>query len=631
MSQTKSALILSVLLISTSLFAQKSPQKVDLSSDQIGRLTSAGNGGQRTFYQYDLLGRIVANQIVQENASRVVSSLFGYPQSAVAAGGPGTHVIAQTLPDGESLDYGYDAGSMEVSIRSTPPSQPAEDIVRNIRRNARGQTTSATYGNGAVTTHIFDPIDFRLHEITTVAGASTIQDYVYHYDENSNVTAIDDMARQILSTTYRYDELDQLTSVSDAGGSTLEGYAYDPVGNLTTKGAVTQVYGAGGRPHAIASAGAFTYDYDLNGNVTAINPGETLEWNAENMSSRITIGATVTSKSFIGESLWKKVENGVTTYYIPSLRFENGVPRKYYGAFAERSAEDGRLRFYHGDHLGSSVVMTDAGSALALRTAYLPYGETRGVECATPPCFTPKLQFNFKEKDATGFYDFGARIYNPGTGRWLSPDTETADGMNHYAYTRNNPVRYVDPDGHQIQPNSPPPPWRGTYSPYQRQPWEPKAPWGPGNRFEGPEPNLEPHNERTDNGLFSPWVELRQLMVETNHLIRAREWQEKGFIARKHNGKPVLNFERFKFRPYGTKGAPLPPCHFNDPACYKARSGPALTNGAQCNAYGCWNRPVPERLLLPADPDPRYYENPADYNTRRKWAEFRNGKWTYNF
>lgn len=623
MSPSKTALSL-LLSLSLPLFAQKA----DISTNQIGRLTSAGNGGQRSFYQYDLLGRIVVNQIVQDGTSRVVGSVYGYPQSSVAAGGPGTVIVAQTLPDGESLAYGYDARGQEVSIRSTPRDQPGEDIVRNIRRNARGQAVSATHGNGAVTTHVFDPLDFRLHEIATVAGASTLQDYVYHYDQNNNVTAIDDLARATLSTSYLYDELDQLTMVRDSGGSTLEAYAYDEVGNLITKGAVTQTYGAGGRPHALATAGPFTYDYDLNGNVTAISPGETLEWNAENMSSRITVGATVTAKSFIGESLWKKDENGVTTYYIPALRFENGVPRKYYGSFAERSAEDGRLRFYHADHLGSATVMTDAGSALALRTAYLPWGETRGVECATPPCFTPKLQFNFKEKDATGFYDFGARIYNPGTGRWLGPDNQDADGMNRYAYARNNPVRYIDPDGHQVQPNSPPPPWRGTYSPYQRLPWEPRPPGERHSSFDLPEPNIEPHDEKGDHGLFSPWVEIAELMREANHIADARVWQERGYIGKKKNGKPLLNFERFKFRPYGTKGASLPPCHFDDAAC---NAKPKWQSNAQCNLYGCWNRHVPEHLLLPEDPNPRYYENPSDYDNRKKWVEFKNGRFVYNF
>src|SRR5262249_13020255 len=61
-------------------------------------------------------------------------------------------------------------------------------------------------------------------------------------------------------------------------------------------------------------------------------------------------------------------------------------------------------------------------------------------------------QFSGKEKeqDGTGLYDFGARLYNPATGRWLSPDS-VRQGNNPYTYALNNPVKNVDPDGHCVQ------------------------------------------------------------------------------------------------------------------------------------------------------------------------------------
>src|SRR5262249_47045623 len=157
---------------------------------------------------------------------------------------------------------------------------------------------------------------------------------------------------------------------------------------------------------------------------------------------------STTQKYFSGESLWKKVQGSTATYYLPSLRVENGQYRKYYGSFAERSP-DGSLKYYHNDHLGSSVLVTDASGACVHSSAYMPYGSDRSgvVSCGT---FTPPYQFNFKEKeqDGTSFYDYGARIYNPASGRWLSADTSTADGLNRYAYVQNNPLRYRDPTGH---------------------------------------------------------------------------------------------------------------------------------------------------------------------------------------
>ena len=93
---------------------------------------------------------------------------------------------------------------------------------------------------------------------------------------------------------------------------------------------------------------------------------------------------------------------------LAAIRLENGVPRKYYGGFAERDV-DGTLKYYQGDHLGSSTLVTDARGTVIRRASYRPFGEDRSTPVAT---FTPKKEFNFKEKeqDGSGFYDYGARI-----------------------------------------------------------------------------------------------------------------------------------------------------------------------------------------------------------------------------
>jgi RHS repeat-associated protein len=142
------------------------------------------------------------------------------------------------------------------------------------------------------------------------------------------------------------------------------------------------------------------------------------------------------------------------------VRIENGLVRKYFGSFAERDISDktgctvnptfGCLKFYHGDHLDSSTLVTSAAGAVVHRQAYKPYGE----DLVTPPpgAFTPKYQFTFKEKEAdgSGLYDFEARMYDPATGRFISADP-VDDSPNRYAYVRNNPLRYNDPTGHAGQ------------------------------------------------------------------------------------------------------------------------------------------------------------------------------------
>ncbi len=116
--------------------------------------------------------------------------------------------------------------------------------------------------------------------------------------------------------------------------------------------------------------------------------------------------------------------------------------------------------YYHLDALGSVRVVTDAAGGIVERHDYLPFGE----ECTTGPCAgnpagTQPRKFTDKERDAeTGLDYFGARYYGSRTARFTTVDPvftwkeNLADPQrwNRYAYVRNNPLRYVDPDGREL-------------------------------------------------------------------------------------------------------------------------------------------------------------------------------------
>jgi len=80
-----------------------------------------------------------------------------------------------------------------------------------------------------------------------------------------------------------------------------------------------------------------------------------------------------------------------------------------------------------------------------------------GVEPVVPPRYTGK------ERDSESGNDyFGARYYASSMGRFLSPDwsakvvpvpyakLDNPQSLNLYAYVGNNPLRAVDPDGHEV-------------------------------------------------------------------------------------------------------------------------------------------------------------------------------------
>ncbi|MFZ5785063.1 MAG: RHS repeat domain-containing protein [Acidobacteriota bacterium] len=93
---------------------------------------------------------------------------------------------------------------------------------------------------------------------------------------------------------------------------------------------------------------------------------------------------------------------------------------------------------FHTNHLASGQLIG--------RAQFYPFGQ--GV---TPGSVADPHNFTGKELDPEfGLYDFGARVYHPHLGRFLSTDPvrcslDDPQSWNRYAYARDNPLRFVDP------------------------------------------------------------------------------------------------------------------------------------------------------------------------------------------
>ena len=123
---------------------------------------------------------------------------------------------------------------------------------------------------------------------------------------------------------------------------------------------------------------------------------------------------------------------------------------KYYYLGGQRIAmrRGSTLTYLHGDHLGSASLTTNTSGAKVSIMRYLPYGGLRVGGMPADRRFTGQ-----REETGLGFYDYGARQYDPALGRFLQADTLVPNpgnpqSLNRYAYTLNNPLRYTDPSGH---------------------------------------------------------------------------------------------------------------------------------------------------------------------------------------
>jgi RHS repeat-associated protein len=113
---------------------------------------------------------------------------------------------------------------------------------------------------------------------------------------------------------------------------------------------------------------------------------------------------------------------------------------------------ENELFFYHGDHLSSTQMITDANGAVQQQVLYAPFGEVISEYNAYwHQGKVPDYMFNAKEKEEeSGMYYYSARYYAPPVFISRDPLFEKYPFMSPYAYCANNPVIYIDPDGRRI-------------------------------------------------------------------------------------------------------------------------------------------------------------------------------------
>jgi RHS repeat-associated protein len=109
---------------------------------------------------------------------------------------------------------------------------------------------------------------------------------------------------------------------------------------------------------------------------------------------------------------------------------------------------NGATYFYHHNALGSVVGLTDQARNLVESYEYDPYGEVLSVSSVGN-----RYLFTGRRLDIeTGNYYYRARYYDPEDGRFLQRDPlGFIDGMGLYSYVKNNPIKYIDPQGEALQ------------------------------------------------------------------------------------------------------------------------------------------------------------------------------------
>ncbi len=266
--------------------------------------------------------------------------------------------------------------------------------------------------------------------------------------------------RTVVGNEAEYDALHRLTQAAPDGttGGYTQTFGYNAIGNIIS----TSMQGGYGyapsgtgtaRPHAvITTSTGNSYTYDANGNMLT-RPGQTLTWDADNRLSSVTQGGVTTAFTYNGDGQRVKVTVGnVITAYVGSLYEVNpssGLTTTYYYLNGQRVAmrTSAGVTWLAGDHLGSASLATNSAGQKVSDERYYPYGATRSGSMPTDYQFTGQ-----KRDTGTGLYYYGARYYDPATGRFISADSIVPkpgkpQALNRYSYVYNNPMRFVDPTG----------------------------------------------------------------------------------------------------------------------------------------------------------------------------------------
>ncbi|MBX8498152.1 RHS repeat domain-containing protein [Pseudomonas cichorii] len=436
-------------------------------------------------------------------------------------------VIGQTDAQGNVQRFAQTVAGELQSCHLQLNGQPEQMLVSDIRYDAQGRVESETAGNGVITTASYGNEDGRLLELKAARNAGeSLQDLIYDYDPVGNVIRIEDRAQPIRYfanqriepvSVYQYDTLYQLT---EATGRELAPANHGPVfadfqspPDPTQLANYTQTYDydAGGNLQQLTHVGSQNHSrtlvtashsnrslpvvnnqppseeeiaaaFDANGNLLALQAGQTLNWDLRNQlqevkpvvresglddSERYIYDASGQRLRKVRTTQAKAVTHLAEVRYLPGLEIRtdtatgetlqvitaqagrNGVRVLHWQAGKPAELTKDQYRYSLNDHLGSSTLELDKDAQIISQESYYPFGGTswwagrNAIEAKYKA-----VRYSGKERDATGLYHYGLRYYAPWLQRWVNPDPAGAvDGLNLFCFVRNNPCSGFDIGG----------------------------------------------------------------------------------------------------------------------------------------------------------------------------------------
>ena len=414
--------------------------------DVLGRLVKVtDHNGRETGFSYDAAGNRTG---------------ISYPDGAVAAYAydKNNRLTKVTDSDGQVAQYAYDNAGNVLSL-----TQPGS--VSTYTYNANRQPVKAVYsiGENASVSEAFtyDALGRIIGSERTGSAAEFARSAAYAYDakgqlvtyrngQNKETYAYDALGNRttkslngIQKATYQYNQLNQLTAMTEDGA--VYGFVYDRCGNLTEE----RRDGSLIRQYAYDTAGMMATGRNLESGEETAYTYNALRMRVKNVR-KLAAGDSIRTREmqYVPDFLGAP-GNELMSYETGAGNIRNVFGHGYTRLSRTMSeAPEGvpGKAYFQSDIYGSLLLAADAQGNLLQYAERNIWGDLKPGQEMTSG-LEESLRFTSYSLDPViGRYFAQARFYDSRCGRLLSPDP-VRRGLNRYHYCDNDPVNYEDSTG----------------------------------------------------------------------------------------------------------------------------------------------------------------------------------------